>query len=188
MSAIERFTCDQPDCCRYVVTPYQPSPIVIDPLDEMPKPRLKKAGICVYDEHGYILLVQSRGQLWGPPKGSIQPNEIPLDCAIREVKEETGFVMDEKDFCGSTVIKTKALYYFMKVDRTTLDIHPQTHIKDNDANAIGWFHVNCLNGMIGSGKLSINQHCRLLIKKIFDYDIIFNTDTNSLHKRLLRIE
>jgi 8-oxo-dGTP pyrophosphatase MutT (NUDIX family) len=57
----------------------------------VPPTKLKKAGSFVYtSKKQKILLVQSRGQMWGPPKGSIQPNEEPLECAIREVKEETG--------------------------------------------------------------------------------------------------
>lgn len=142
----------------------------------------------MYDEMGYVLLVQSRGQLWGPPKGSIQANETPLACAIRETKEETGFDVTEADFSGSVVIKTRALYYFTKVDRALYHLHPQVDVVDNDANGIGWFRVDCLNRLITEGKIQINQHCRILVQKIFDVELAFNADslsTTSAHTRLL---
>ena len=51
----------------------------------------KKAGIFIYDYiNGKVLLVQSRGNLWGVPKGTFEPRETSLQCAITEVKQETG--------------------------------------------------------------------------------------------------
>ena len=43
----------------------------------------------------------------------------------------------------------------------------QNHIKDNDANGIGWFNINCLNNLIQEEKINLNQHCKILIKKFF---------------------
>jgi 8-oxo-dGTP pyrophosphatase MutT (NUDIX family) len=137
----------------------------------VPPTKLKKAGSFVYtSKKQKILLVQSRGQMWGPPKGSIQPNEEPLECAIREVKEETGLDIIESQFIGSIIIKSKALYYFIDTE-DEWDVFPQRHIKDNDANGIGWFNVECLDWWISQG-IVLNQHCRILVKKIFEKDVI----------------
>lgn len=179
----EHFKCNN-QCCTYTVTPYMaPFGLYSHPQSEI---KIKKAGSFMYDKrNNKILLVQSRGQMWGPPKGSIQENENPLECAVREVKEETGIDIKEDDLSGSITIKAKALYYFLDLDMEQYPVEPQNHIKDNDANGIGWFNVDCLNELIESGKISINQHCRILIKKIFNKDIVFNLSSIP-YKRLLQ--
>lgn len=58
------------------------------------------------------------------------------------------------------------------------DVHIQNHILDNDANGIGWFNIDCLEELVRQGTININQHCRILIKKIFDKDIPFNKEIN----------
>jgi 8-oxo-dGTP diphosphatase len=49
----------------------------------------------VYAVHdGRVLLLLRRKQpnlgLWSPPGGKLEPGETPLDCAVRELHEETG--------------------------------------------------------------------------------------------------
>jgi len=163
------------NCCHYTVIPYR-STYYTNNIDQI-QTKIKKAGSFIYNgRESKVLLVQSRGQMWGPPKGTLKKGEEPLECAIREVKEETGIDLDSSKFCGSLVIRSKAQYYFM--DFTDIDINAsiQTHIEDNDANGIGWFHIECLNDLVKNGIIFINQHCRILIKKIFNYDILFNKE------------
>jgi len=160
-------------CCNYLVSPYKNGYHYNKHVNLDQK--LRKAGSFIYDKQkNKILLVQSRGQMWGPPKGSIKENEEVVDCAIREVKEETGLDIEEKNFLGSIIIKSKAQYYFTNMNET--DVVLQTHIEDNDANGIGWFDVDCMNSLINDGLITINQHCRILIKKVFDKDIVFNRE------------
>jgi ADP-ribose pyrophosphatase YjhB (NUDIX family) len=47
--------------------------------------------------------------MWGPPKGTLQENEIVEDCAIREVFEETGIQIKVEQFLNSTIVKNKAI-------------------------------------------------------------------------------
>lgn len=168
---IQKYKCKY-DCCEYMVTPY----VYEDHAYERPNTKIKKAGGFIFDQiHDKILLVQSRGQLWGPPKGTMQQDEMPIECAIREIKEETGIEVAESDFKGYSVIKSKAIYYYIHASSEEKEwkVVPQCHIINNDANGIGWFNVNCLNELIESKMISINQHCRLLIKRIFNKEIIF---------------
>ena len=161
-------------CCIYKITPYNKK--LFNNYEKQVDVKIKKAGICIYDESSKkILLVQSRGQMWGCPKGSIKDMENPLDCAIREVKEETGFDVDEKSLDDFTIINSKVQYYFleMKEDNT---ISVQNHVVDNDANGIGWFNIDCLHDLVKEGLININQHCRLLIKKKFNKDIPYNKE------------
>lgn len=168
---LQNLSCSK-GCCNYFITPYK-NIYVSENYPKENKIKIKKAGSFVFDKSkNKVLLVQSRGHMWGPPKGSIKIDEDPLNCAIREVKEETGLDLLEKNFSGSMIIKCKAQYYF--TDMNEQKLYPQEHIKDNDANGIGWFNVECLNDMIKNNKMVINQHCRILIKKIFDKDIVFN--------------
>jgi ADP-ribose pyrophosphatase YjhB (NUDIX family) len=120
-----------------------------------------------------ILLVQSKGQFWGPPKGSLNPGESIINAAIREVKEETGIDFDKKNIGEIRVVKGSCYYFHLNIDEIPVTI--QTSLEGNDANGIGWFRVECLNNMVKSGKLQINQHCTLLIKKILGYTISQNT-------------
>lgn len=129
------------------------------------KEHIKKAGCFIYDlEKSRVLLVQSRGQLWGPPKGSIEEDETPLECAIREVKEETGMSVSINDFIGSTIINSKALYYFINIDSSNIHLFPQ-ELYGNDANGIGWVQIDCLVDLITNQIMHINKHCKLLIEK-----------------------
>jgi 8-oxo-dGTP pyrophosphatase MutT (NUDIX family) len=160
---IYSYSCDN-KCCNYKISPY--THVKWDNNDNWKKPSSKiiKAGCFVLDKvSNKILLVQSRGQLWGPPKGTIQDEETYENCAVREVLEETGINVKHKDFMGYTIVKNKAIYYDIEMKET--EIEPQIQIKDNDANGIGWFNIDCLDTLIKDNKININQHTKILLKK-----------------------
>jgi 8-oxo-dGTP pyrophosphatase MutT (NUDIX family) len=58
---------------------------------------------------------------WTLPKGKIEPDETPEDCALREVREETGFRCDLKRPLGCTAYVDRrgrdkiACYWIMEV-------------------------------------------------------------------------
>jgi len=161
-------------CCIYKVTPYNKK--LFNNIEKQLDVKIKKAGIFIYDDFSKkILLVQSRGQMWGCPKGSIKDKEQPLNCAIREVKEETGFDIEEKCLNDFVIINSKVQYYFLEMKEDN-SISVQNHIIDNDANGIGWFNIDCLYNLVKEGLININQHCRLLIKKKFNKDIPYNKE------------
>lgn len=127
----------------------------------------KKAGVFFYDpKNRAVLLVQSRGQLWGPPKGSVEDdkNETDLECAIREAREETGIKISAGDLLSTEKlsIKNRASYYFM--EKTIADVSVQGP-KNNDANGISWIKISCLLRQLEEGRMFLNQHCKLLFKK-----------------------
>lgn len=47
----------------------------------------------VVDQHATLLLMHRKLQMWLPPGGHIDANELPHDAALREVLEETGLVV-----------------------------------------------------------------------------------------------
>lgn len=132
--------------------------------------RRYKAGVFICDPTTKrILLVQSRGHLWGPPKGTMNDNETIEECAIREVKEETGLDVDPRNFTECVSIKNRATYYYMEMSQCPVEV--QNHIPGNDANGIGWIKIDCLDKLIKSDNLSINQHCRHIIQKFLNRDL-----------------
>lgn len=178
---MENYTCEK-KCCNYCVIPYHN--VIFSHYDnyEETEQKIKKAGCFIYDlNNRKILLVQSRGQFWGPPKGGVNKNESLVECACREVNEETGMIVKEEQFIGNVIVKNKAMYYLTPFIQGDSMLLPQKHIDNNDANGIGWFSVDCLNDLINKKKIDINQHCRLLIKKIFDTNIVFNNERKPLN-------
>lgn len=134
------------------------------------KYRKKKGGVLMYDKNeDKVLIIQSRGNLWGLPKGTIQFPEIPEDCAVREVKEETGLDVDKRDFLKHINIRGRATYFYMEKRVCIVDI--QNSIQNNDANGIGWIKPDCLVGLIKKGHVNVNEHCRLVFREFLDKEL-----------------
>jgi 8-oxo-dGTP pyrophosphatase MutT (NUDIX family) len=124
----------------------------------------KKAGVFIYDPaEDRVLLVQSRGHLWGPPKGTLELGETETQCAVREVKEETGLDVRPEDFSRATKIKNRALYFYLEMNMTPVAV--QDEVKDNDANGLTWIKVDCLKECIYNGHIVLNQHCKLVFQR-----------------------
>ena len=156
------FKCDN-DCCKLSIKPYCCKKQFY--FDRRFK--RQKAGVFIYDpSKNKVLLIQSRGNLWGPPKGTLSRDETYNKCAIREVKEETGLDVDESQFMDSISIRNRAVYYFIEFGEC--DVSVQDHIYGNDANGIGWIKVDCLNELIKSGKIALNSHCKIAFQRFLN--------------------
>lgn len=127
----------------------------------------RKAGIFIYDpDQQKVLIVQSRGHLWGLPKGTVKPQETEKNCAIREVFEETGLIVHANEFSKAAIIRNKAIYFY--VERKLCPVEIQEHIVDNDVNALGWIKPDCLDEFINSKQIVLNQHCKIVFKKFLN--------------------
>lgn len=165
---MSNFTCDK-GCCHYKVTKYI-KPFIKkkfkDEFEKNDKKINKKAGIFLFDPTcRKVLLVQSRGKLWGPPKGSLEEGEDNDTCARRELREETGIDILNIPLSRGMYIKNNAFYYYLEAPEQEINI--QNHL-GNDANGIGWFSLDCINELILKNRIMINQHCKLGFKKYFD--------------------
>lgn len=103
---------------------------------------LKAGSMIIYKNK--ILIVQSNLNKWGFPKGTRNQGESVLDCAIREIKEETSLVvaLTEKDRLlyrvNNTVIYYKKLNYKPRINIG--------HIirEQKDCTGIAWIRLSCL--------------------------------------------
>ncbi|TSS11561.1 m7GpppN-mRNA hydrolase [Bagarius yarrelli] len=120
-------------------------------------------GAIILDETlDNVLLVQ--GYLaksgWGFPKGKVNEDEAPHDCAVREVLEETGFDIRDR-ICKDTFIEQKItdqlarLYIIPGVPKET-KFNPKTR---KEIRNIEWFSVDKLpchrNDMTPKSKLGL---------------------------------
>jgi ADP-ribose pyrophosphatase YjhB (NUDIX family) len=156
------FTCPK-GCCTVKIRHYTKQK---NPFDKIIRKR-RKAGAFIYDpKTDKVLLIQSRGHLWGPPKGTLKYAETERKCAIREVKEETGLSISDGDFKNYTTIKNRAIYFY--VEKGECDVKVQSSIIDNDANGIGWIKIACLQECIERGNISLTQHCRVVFRRFMN--------------------
>jgi 8-oxo-dGTP pyrophosphatase MutT (NUDIX family) len=61
----------------------------------MNKPKIIAGGGLVLNDRGELLMIFRRGK-WDLPKGKLDEGETIEDCALREVREETGLVNVER--------------------------------------------------------------------------------------------
>ena len=129
-----------------------------------PKRNRKKAGIFVCDpENMRILIVQSRNNLWGSPKGTIENDETSIECAIRELKEETSLDISENDLTCSKMVRNESIYYYTEINYKKTEINLNS-IED-DITGISWVHIDCLKNMINDNMISTTQNFKILVKK-----------------------
>jgi 8-oxo-dGTP pyrophosphatase MutT (NUDIX family) len=117
----------------------------------------KKAGAVIYDSvAGKILLVQSYGNKWGSPKGSMEMCDggSPKLCAIREVQEETGIVLKLHQL-KTAITVNETCYYIVDLDSTTM-LPPLPDCAE--ITGIGWVRYKCC------ASLPTNSHTRRLLK------------------------
>jgi 8-oxo-dGTP pyrophosphatase MutT (NUDIX family) len=92
--------------------------------------QIEAAGGIVQNEQKEILFIFRRGK-WDLPKGKMEKNENPQECAIREVEEETGvkgLTLKKKvgetyhtyDEFGKHILKTSHWFYFTCNNRQKL--------------------------------------------------------------------
>ncbi len=151
-------------CCTLKICKYQS---IKDPFEKIHRYK-RKAGAFIYDPNtDKVLLIQSRGHLWGPPKGTMNYSETDMECAIREVKEETGLDISCNNFTSEEiVIRNRATYWYIQLPECEVIV--QNHIPGNDANGICWIKLACLEKLIDKGIMMINQHCRIVFKRFLD--------------------
>ena len=89
-----------------------------------------KAGVIIFNESlNKVLVVKSKGYnrpaKWGLPKGHLENNELPNECAMRELYEETGNTLhipeNSTNFISSI---NNSIYYIFITDEKKIILNP----------------------------------------------------------------
>ena len=127
-----------------------------------------KAGALLFDEtNNAVLLVQSRGNLWGISKGSLESGETPVEGAIREVMEETSIDISTCDFSESVVLYNLSTYFFIR--HATCEVSIQDGIRGNDVTAVAWLRLDCLKTLINNQDIKLTKHSKIVLQKYLNF-------------------
>lgn len=160
MSLPERYICHC-GSCGCITSRYIPDRTVYTRKSN------KKVGAFIRDDK-LLLLVQSCGKHWGPPKGTMEDNESIRECAIREIQEETG--IDVSNILPECYTRIKSRFYYYSISHRH-DIGKWKYTRGNDATGIGWFNIECLIQNIQYNNITVNQHLRYGLEKFFSVKI-----------------
>jgi 8-oxo-dGTP pyrophosphatase MutT (NUDIX family) len=129
--------------------------------------RKYKSGVIIHNTlSNKVLIVQSRGNMWGFPKGSFELGENFKTCAIRELKEETGISIKIDELTNQYRLNNFVSYYYVNIDFELDDIQLQNG-EYNDANGISWIKLDCLKDLMLREKLKLNYHARNCLYHFF---------------------
>lgn len=136
---------------------------------DVPRRYILKAGVFVFDPgENRVLLVQSRGCLWGPPKGTLERGETVSQCAVRELREETGIEITPREFSRGVRIRKRLILFYVEKQY----FHLSVPIFDgNDANGLTWIKIPCLLRCIERGQIMISHYCRIALKRFCNIDV-----------------
>lgn len=151
-------------CCKLQYIPVRPT---FHPRFRQRRHR-RKAGACLYDSTSQkVLLVQSRGHMWGFPKGTMEEDETPKGAALREVKEETGLTIPAHLMLKRLNASDRRSHYFF-IPYPERHVLVQKDVVHNDANGIGWIKIKCLEKLIQKGRISLNRNALIILERYFD--------------------
>ena len=152
--------------CMHDITPY-----VEDETKTFGhKNQQQKAGVFIYDStKERILLVQSRGNLWGCPKGTLNPKESVARGASREVMEETGIYIDPKILFTPLRPTDNSSYFYLEIPGGCKPVVQR--YKGNDANAVAWISQSCLKRLVKNKDVKLTYHTRKLLQWVLGWPL-----------------
>ena len=143
-------------CCKMISKKYIP------PKKCWPRrDRSQRAGVFITDtEKKCVLLIQSCGNCWGPPKGAAEKGETIKQAAIRELKEETGISALPEDLIFLKNI-SRGTYFNYTIPKKDLKLPNRKGY--NDATGIGWISFKCLEKYREYFSKILNYPAKILI-------------------------
>ncbi len=141
----------------------------------------ESAGIAIIVDENIdkkILITQSYNNLWGIPKGKKESNETLLECASREVVEESGIKVDVSSLksCEEIIfipnydkkLTIHIFKYFLPfVDYISYSMN-NLCLKDlhDDSTGFGWINLKCLNEITKAKTIKLNSLTKYILRKI----------------------
>jgi len=108
------------------------------------KPKFEVAA-CFIEHDGELLFLKRHpdkdyGGFWNLPAGKSDPDETPMETAIREVLEETGIVLTQEqvEHVGSYFDVYPEYMYLFHTFKATIDSR-EVRIKEDEAVDHGWY-------------------------------------------------
>lgn len=129
------------------------------------------AGVCVIVKNK-ILINQSYNLFWGIPKGIVENNETLLDCALRELKEETSIKIDRTNIAKYVFsfkykkMNRKVCIFFSIINNNESNLINESEL-DKDSTGYGFIKPLCLLELFYSRKIQINYFTRVLLNNLF---------------------
>jgi ADP-ribose pyrophosphatase YjhB (NUDIX family) len=97
--------------------------------------------ICLSDKDTYLLVRGQKTGIWSFPKGHMKDGEMAQECALRELKEETGLTLESYRFYATR--KLFAGEYFLY--RTCEE--PVYPADSAEISEVGWFSLSDMEQM-----------------------------------------
>lgn len=90
-------------------------------------PKVKSCGVIVFKRDPLSFLLMRHKTRWDLPKGHVDPGETDLECALRELVEETGITTDDieldEHFCFKHLYQVQDRRYPKQTSDKTLLIY-----------------------------------------------------------------
>lgn len=144
------------------------------------KPREMKVygAICV-NSNGHVLLVKGRrSKKWSFPKGHCKKDETDIECAQRELKEETGILVDKK-YVSTHKLRGGTYFVFAIEKEPSIQINDHWEIED-----VQWWSLANLPRLDSNVDVSI---FRTLMKGVSNNAIDFLESPRS-HQKVAHIK
>lgn len=113
--------------------------------------RVPRVGVgVIVERNSRVLLIERRGPhgggTWSTPGGHLDHGETPEQCAMREVREETGVVIADVHFRGITndIFPDSGKHYITIWMQGTFVTGEPALTSPREARAVGWFAWDAL--------------------------------------------
>ena len=121
--------------------------------------------ICITETNKILLVKGRKSQKWSFPKGHRERwDKTPLDCALRELREETGLRLQSSSI-GTR--KYKAGEYFIFSLPNEYRLFPED---SNEIDEVGWFEFETVESM--NKNVDVSLFCNYVNKNVLSDPIL----------------